>query len=846
MGNSNSKDPSKKGNGKHAPCGCKDEDIQGQGVAVLPPTLDDKGRVSAFTVQLEVKTPYGTPKSTPKSSSNSTPIAVVKYNPDLTNSHPASQVTPKSTPESTPTSTPTARPKFLQSLLSGKKGSGSPGGTPKNTKKSKPAPSPTLTPTPKPKVERRGSIPVSITRNQNQGRVHSATCSAVNPATRSVTVEWFEKGETKGKEIEFDAVFALNPDLAPQDQNAMPPPSRFYSRQSQITQPTAAPVTRSKDSNRPRPSYLVKPPQNGELRSNAVQNKIGQAPARSTENISTSTVSKAASVPASRRRSNVVKEVDRIQKKREERRKQQAEKKEEKEALMNLDPGNPQWEFLNMIREFRSQLEFRTLKDGDPLEEHQITVAVRKRPLNKKELGRREIDVITIPKRNTLYVHEPRTKVDLTKFLENQNFRFDYAFDESCNNELVYKYTARPLVQTIFEGGMATCFAYGQTGSGKTHTMGGDFQGKNQDTAKGVYAMVAKDVFTYVKSPKFRNLNLQISASFFEIYGGKVFDLLNGKAKLRVLEDGKNVVQVVGLQERVCESVDDVLKLISLGSNVRTSGQTAANNQSSRSHAVFQIILRNLDKIEKQGDKAYKLHGKFSLIDLAGNERGADTSSANRQTRMEGAEINKSLLALKECIRALGRKGAHLPFRASKLTQVLRDSFIGDKSKTCMIAMISPGMNCCEHTLNTLRYADRVKELGASDVSEEKNSPTEKEPDENGTNDQDYSRLTSYNENEMSADQQAFQVAMSALQEAEEEVVDLHGQYFAHRDKMDKMLIPLYQMTNEVDYDVDAYAQQLEDLVLENMEWWTQLRDRVIKLRHQLEEEEKLSRRQHV
>nr|XP_027217629.1 kinesin-like protein KIF2A isoform X3 [Penaeus vannamei] len=690
-------------------------------------------------------------------------------------------------------------------------------------------------------------VGVTVDIQRTDGRVHSATCSAVNPATRSVTVEWFEKGETKGKEIEFDAVFALNPDLAPQDQNAMPPPSRFYSRQSQITQPTAAPVTRSKDSNRPRPSYLVKPPQNGELRSNAVQNKIGQAPARSTENISTSTVSKAASVlPASRRRSNVVKEVDRIQKKREERRKQQAEKKEEKEALMNLDPGNPQWEFLNMIREFRSQLEFRTLKDGDPLEEHQITVAVRKRPLNKKEMGRREIDVITIPKRNTLYVHEPRTKVDLTKFLENQNFRFDYAFDESCNNELVYKYTARPLVQTIFEGGMATCFAYGQTGSGKTHTMGGDFQGKNQDTAKGVYAMVAKDVFTYVKSPKFRNLNLQISASFFEIYGGKVFDLLNGKAKLRVLEDGKNVVQVVGLQERVCESVDDVLKLITLGSNVRTSGQTAANNQSSRSHAVFQIILRNLDKIEKQGDKAYKLHGKFSLIDLAGNERGADTSSANRQTRMEGAEINKSLLALKECIRALGRKGAHLPFRASKLTQVLRDSFIGDKSKTCMIAMISPGMNCCEHTLNTLRYADRVKELGVSDVSEEKSSPTEKEPDENGTNDEDYSRLTSYNENEMSADQQAFQVAMSALQEAEEEVVDLHGQYFAHRDKMDKMLIPLYQMTNEVDYDVDAYAQQLEDVVLENMEWWTQLRDRVIKLRHQLEEEEKLSRRQHV
>ncbi|XP_068221434.1 kinesin-like protein KIF2A [Palaemon carinicauda] len=659
--------------------------------------------------------------------------------------------------------------------------------------------------------------------NKNKpGRVHSATVSAVNPASKSVTVEWFEKGETKGKEIEFDAVFALNPDLAPQDQNAMPPPSKFVSIWTALWSRFLQHA--SKD--------------NGEIRSNALQNKIGQTPARSTENISTSTVSKAASVPASRRRSNVVKEVDRIQKKREERRKQQAEKKEEKEALMNLDPGNPQWEFLNMIREFRSQLEFRTLKDGDPLEEHQITVAVRKRPLNKKENNRREIDVITIPKRNTLYVHEPRTKVDLTKYLENQNFRFDYAFDESCNNELVYKYTARPLVQTIFEGGMATCFAYGQTGSGKTHTMGGDFQGKSQDCAKGVYAMVAKDVFVYEKSPKYRSLNLQISASFFEIYGGKVFDLLNEKTKLRVLEDGKNVVQVVGLQERVCESVDDVLKLINLGSQVRTSGQTAANNQSSRSHAVFQIILRNREK-------GLKLHGKFSLIDLAGNERGADTSSANRQTRMEGAEINKSLLALKECIRALGRKGAHLPFRASKLTQVLRDSFIGDKSKTCMIAMISPGMNCCEHTLNTLRYADRVKELGISEDSRQDcKTPTEKEPNENGTGDPDYSRLSALNENEMSADQQAFQVAMSALQEAEEEVVDLHGQYFTHRDKMDKMLIPLYQMTNEVDYDVDAYTQQLEDVVLENLEWWTQLQKRVVKLRLQLEEEEKVSRRQ--
>ncbi|KAI9588946.1 hypothetical protein GQX74_007115 [Glossina fuscipes] len=278
----------------------------------------------------------------------------------------------------------------------------------------------------------------------------------------------------------------------------------------------------------------------------------------------------------------------------------------------------------------------------------------------------------------------------------------------NTGDEFLIGYTAKPLVQTIFEGGMATCFAYGQTGSGKTHTMGGEFNGKVQDCKNGIYAMAAKDVFSYLHNSRYRNLNLVVSASFFEIYSGKVFDLLSDKQKLRVLEDGKQQIQVVGLTEKVVDSVDEVLKLIQHGNTARTSGQTSANSNSSRSHAVFQIVLRP--------PGSAKVHGKFSFIDLAGNERGADTSSANRQTRMEGAEINKSLLALKECIRALGKQSAHLPFRVSKLTQVLRDSFIGDKSKTCMIAMISPGLSSCEHTLNTLRYADRVKELVVKDT----------------------------------------------------------------------------------------------------------------------------------
>ncbi|KAJ7341583.1 hypothetical protein JRQ81_005861 [Phrynocephalus forsythii] len=207
-----------------------------------------------------------------------------------------------------------------------------------------------------------------------------------------------------------------------------------------------------------------------------------------------------------------------------------------------------------MVKEYRTTLNYQSISMNDPIEEHRICVCVRKRPLNKEELAKKECDIITVVSKNSILVHEP-----------------------------------------------------------------------------------------------------------------KLFDLWNKKAKLRVLEDGKKQVQVVGLQEIQVNSAEDVTRMIEVGSACRTSGQTFANSSSSRSHACFQIILR------RKG----QLHGKLSLVDLAGSERVADTSSADRQTRMEAAENHKSLLALKECLRALGQNKQHTPFRDSKLTQVLRDSFIG-------------------------------------------------------------------------------------------------------------------------------------------------------------------------
>ena len=149
------------------------------------------------------------------------------------------------------------------------------------------------------------------------------------------------------------------------------------------------------------------------------------------------------------------------------------------------------------------------------------------------------------------------------------------------------------------------------------------------------------------------------------------------------------------------------MKLIEKGASNRSTGSTSANRDSSRSHAVLQLHLR-----KSAGSKVDVEHGRLTFIDLAGSERGADTDQASRTTRLEGAEINTSLLALKEVIRALatGDAMAHIPFRGSKLTQVLKESFVGKNSRTVMVACVAPNMTNCEHTLNTLRYADRVKE----------------------------------------------------------------------------------------------------------------------------------------
>ncbi|PIA65044.1 hypothetical protein AQUCO_00100491v1 [Aquilegia coerulea] len=292
-------------------------------------------------------------------------------------------------------------------------------------------------------------------------------------------------------------------------------------------------------------------------------------------------------------------------------------------------------------------------------------------------------------------------QVDLTEYEEKHEFVFDAVLSEGVSNDEVYRETVEPIVPTIFQRTKATCFAYGQTGSGKTYTM------------QPLPLKASQDILRLMQHT-YRNQGFYLFVSFFEIYGGKLYDLLNERRKLCMREDGKQQVCIVGLQEYKVSNVDTIRELIEKGNATRSTGTTGANEESSRSHAILQLaVKRSADGSES---KPPRVVGKLSFIDLAGSERGADTTDNDKQTRMEGAEINKSLLALKECIRALDSDQGHIPFRGSKLTEVLRDSFVGD-SRTVMISCVSPNSGSCEHTLNTLRYADRVKSLSKGTTS---------------------------------------------------------------------------------------------------------------------------------
>ena len=392
---------------------------------------------------------------------------------------------------------------------------------------------------------------------------------------------------------------------------------------------------------------------------------------------------------------SIAEEMEILRQRREER-KNREEKRVNPQFISNNDTGKTMdADYEKMIRKKKIEIYQNKPALHTTSDKTKISVLVRKRPLSKKEMQNGEIDCVSVinPK---IIVHECKIKIDgITKYLEDHEFYFDNTFGEDSETENIYDCSVGPMIDFVLNKGIVTCFAYGQTGSGKTYTM------------KGIQNLAIESLFSELNK---RNKNFNLYISFFEIYGGRLFDLLNNKAKLQVLDDKNGKVQIFGLQEIPADNPEDMTYIIDQANAIRTTHNTVTNETSSRSHAICNIVIKE--------DGSNEVYGKLSLVDLAGSERAQETQSNNRQRRAEGAEINKSLLALKECIRALdarkssGNNDIHVPFRASKLTHVLRDSFISkrDKCKIIMISCVSPCYTSSNHTINTLRYSDRLKE----------------------------------------------------------------------------------------------------------------------------------------
>ncbi|EST07537.2 Kinesin, motor domain protein [Kalmanozyma brasiliensis GHG001] len=287
-------------------------------------------------------------------------------------------------------------------------------------------------------------------------------------------------------------------------------------------------------------------------------------------------------------------------------------------------------------------------------------------------------------------------------------YAFDRVFDSTASQTDVFRETCSPLLDGILNGYNASVFAYGATGCGKTHTI----SGTPEDP--GLIFLTMKELYARIQDAR-DDSDVQIRLSYLEIYNETIRDLLSSEptppgAGLALREDANNRISVVGITELIPESPESVLQYLQEGNLRRTMSPTEANAVSSRSHAVLQINVTQKPRTASMTEQTTS--ASLNIIDLAGSERASATR--NNGARMkEGANINKSLLALGNCINALCQSGGvvkHVPYRNSKLTRLLKFS-LGGNCKTVMVVCISPSSAHYEETHNALKYANQAKNI---------------------------------------------------------------------------------------------------------------------------------------
>ncbi|NXR01523.1 KI18B protein, partial [Sagittarius serpentarius] len=284
-------------------------------------------------------------------------------------------------------------------------------------------------------------------------------------------------------------------------------------------------------------------------------------------------------------------------------------------------------------------------------------------------------------------------------------FVFDRVFGEKATQEEVFQHTTCEVLDSVLNGYNCSVFAYGATGAGKTYTMLGS------EESPGIMYLTMVELYKRIEARKEKSC--EVLVCYQEVYNEQIHDLLKPKGPLAIREDPEKGVVVQGLSFHQPTSAEQLLGMLANGNKNRTQHPTDANATSSRSHAVFQIYVKQQDRV---GGLAQDLQvAKMSLIDLAGSERASVTNTKGERLR-EGANINRSLLALINVINALAdakSKKTHIPYRDSKLTRLLKDS-IGGNCRTIMIAAVSPSVLAYEDTYNTLKYANRAKDIKLS------------------------------------------------------------------------------------------------------------------------------------
>ncbi|KAI2783791.1 kinesin-domain-containing protein, partial [Daldinia loculata] len=295
--------------------------------------------------------------------------------------------------------------------------------------------------------------------------------------------------------------------------------------------------------------------------------------------------------------------------------------------------------------------------------------------------------------------------------LSNKTYNFDRVFSQAADQSVLYDDVVKPILEEMLGGYNCTIFAYGQTGTGKTYTMSGDMNttlGLLSDDA-GIIPRVLHSLFHKLDA---ENTDSFVKCSFIELYNEELRDLISVEetAKLKIFDDasrrGHATTVVQGMQETHIKNAAEGIKLLQDGSLKRQVAATKCNDLSSRSHTVFTITAC----VKETEDGAeYVSAGKLNLVDLAGSEN-IQRSGAENKRAAEAGLINKSLLTLGRVINALVDHSSHIPYRESKLTRLLQDS-LGGRTKTCIIATISPAKSNLEETISTLDYAFRAKNI---------------------------------------------------------------------------------------------------------------------------------------